>query len=258
MDYNRSIVVISEGDNQSKLITQLEPIRLSQNRGLAVKSIFHGTVFNINKNNYYIHYKIPNISEEIAEADINQLNEKYLHIPEGNYPTSLSIIEAISAKFNEVFPFGSRIPLPRFEVVQTRKKGFIRISISELFIKVSNRRGTPWSMLTISNDIKQDEEIRIKNIDFSEWMIPSFLYVNIVESSYINGKLSRNLSTIPLQLKNGWSYYEFPDPIYSSIDVQEFSKILLEIRDIHGDYITFDSSFKTILNLHIKTINTTE
>ena len=52
MDYNRSIVVISEGDDHSKLTTQLEPIRLSQNRGLAVKSIFHGPMFNIDKSKY--------------------------------------------------------------------------------------------------------------------------------------------------------------------------------------------------------------
>ena len=258
MDYNRSIIVISEGVNQSKLTTQLEPIRLSQNRGLAIKSIFHGTVFNINKNNKYIHYKIPNIGSRISEVDIDQLDENYFYIPEGNYPTTLSVVEAIEQKFKEVYPSGSRVPLPKFEVVQTRKKGVININISDLFIRVSNRRGTPWNMLTISNDISEGIDIKIKNVDFSKWLMPSFLYVNIVESSYIKGKLSRNLSTIPLQLKNGWSYYEFPNPIYCSIDVQEFSKILLEIRDMDGDYVTFDPSFKTILTLHINTINTSK
>ena len=258
MDYNRGIVVISEGDNHSKLTTQLEPIRLSQNRGLAVKSIFHGPVFNIDRTNNHIHYKIPKISERIAESNINQLDEKHFQIPEGNYPTTLSVLEAISSKFNEVYPPGSRIPSPKFEIIQTRRKDFIRITTSELIIIVSNRRGTPWSMLTIFKDIIHAEEIKVKNNNFSEWVSPSFLYVNIVESSYINGRLSRNLSTLPLQMKNGWSYYEFPNPVYSSINVQEFSKILLEIRDIYGNYITFDPSFKTILNLHIKAINTTE
>ena len=52
MDYNRSIVIVGgKHDNQSKLFSQLNPIRLSQNKSIAIKSIFHGTVFNINKDN---------------------------------------------------------------------------------------------------------------------------------------------------------------------------------------------------------------
>ena len=52
MEGTRSIVIVGgEDGNSAKLSTQLEPIRFSENKGLAIKSIFHGTVCNINHNN---------------------------------------------------------------------------------------------------------------------------------------------------------------------------------------------------------------
>lgn len=256
MDYNRSIVVVGEENNQAKLVTQLEPIRLSQNRNIAVKSIFHGTVYNINNNNNKIHYQITPIGKTFNDVESNEIIENYFAIPEGNYPTTQSVIEAIVAEFNLTFPTGSRIPQPQFEVIQSRKKDFIKISVKNLRVKVANRVETPWNLLNILNDITKETTTKILNIDFSNSMLPSFLYVNIVENSYINGKLSRNLSTLPLNMKQGWSFYEFKDPIYAPIDVQEFSKIILEIRDMNGNYVTFDPSFRTVMTLHINTINT--
>ena len=256
MDYNRSIVVVGgEDDNQAKLSTQLEPIRLSQNKSLAIKSIFHGTVFNINKNNNTVHYQITAVGKNFNNANTNERIDKYFQITEGNYQNAQAILEEISNKFIEIYPDGSRHPLPRFEVIQTRKKDFSRIAVHNLLIRVINRRETPWKLLNIFNNLTESVITKIENINFSQWVIPSFLYVNIVESSYINGKLSRNLSIIPLKMNKGWSFYEFKDPTYTLIDVKEFSKIIFEIRDINGNYVSFDSNFKTLITLHINTIN---
>lgn len=258
MDYNRSIIVISENDNHAKLFTQLEPIRLSQGKGLAIKSIFHGTVYNINKNNNKVHYQITPIGKSFNETSSNEIISQYLTIPEGNYPDTQSILDTITTLFSELFDDGKniRLPIPKFETVQTRKTNTIKITVTNLRIQVSNRRETPWTLLNIFNDITEENVIKIDNINFSEQVIPSFLYVNIVENSYINGKLSRNLSMIPLKLSRGWSFYEFNKPLYAPIDVQEFSKIVLEIRDVNGKYITFDTNFVTIITLHVNTINT--
>ena len=50
MNDTRSILIVGgEDGNLAKLITHIESIRLSENNGLAIKSIFHGTVCNINK-----------------------------------------------------------------------------------------------------------------------------------------------------------------------------------------------------------------
>ena len=60
MESPRTIIVVGgENGNQSKLHTQLEPIKLEQNIGIAVTSIFHGEVFNINEENRVITYEIP-------------------------------------------------------------------------------------------------------------------------------------------------------------------------------------------------------
>ena len=109
-------------------------------------------------------------------------------------------------------------------------------------------------MLGITSEIHESSSVEVDKLDFTSWMMPLFLYVNIVENSYINGKLSRNLSTIPLSLKRGWSYYELENPIYIPVDVKEFSKIVLELRDMNGDYVCFNSNTKTIATLHLKPI----
>ena len=135
------------------------------------------------------------------------------------------------------------------------REGFIKITPKHMSLLVD--KTTPWDLIGLGsyNIIPQNKTIQIRNVIFSNTIEPAFLYSNIVENSYINGKLSRNLATIPLSLQSGWNFYEFKHPVYIPIDVKEFSKIKLELRDMEGKLIQFDSSFKTILNLHIKPIN---
>ena len=79
MEDTRSIVVVSDGNDFSKFSTQLEPIKLSLNKSLAIKSIFHGTVCNINNFNNKVHYQL---DDETYQTNV-------FSIPEGNYPDSL-------------------------------------------------------------------------------------------------------------------------------------------------------------------------
>ena len=132
-------------------------------------------------------------------------------------------------------------------------EGFIKITPKNMSLLVN--KTSPWDLIGLGsyNIIPQNKTIAIRNVVFSNRIEPAFLY--IVENSYINGKLSRNLATIPLSLQSGWNFYEFKYPVYIPIDVKEFSKIKLELRDMNGKLIQFDPSFKTILNLHIKPIN---
>ena len=135
-------------------------------------------------------------------------------------------------------------------------EGFIYVTPKNMKLVVE--QNTPWKMMGISFEIPENREIEIRNVIYSKTKQPAFLYSNIVENSYINGKLSRLLSIIPLHMKSHWSFYEFNKPIYVPIDVKEFSKIIFELRDINGKLIAFDPKFKTILNLHIKPINRVE
>ena len=246
MEDTRSIVIVGgEDDNSAKLTTQLEPIRLSESKGLAIKSIFHGTVCNINHNNNKVHYKLKN--EDPFEL-------KYFEIPEGNYPDTVSILNVISDMILQLDPHGAVTRKPRFEITIRAKRNSVKITVHNITIYSRWMRETPWSLLGITSDIEESNSVEVDKLDFTNWMIPSFLYVNIVENSYINGKLSRNLSTIPLSLKRGWSFHEFENPIYIPVDVKEFSKIALELRDMNGDYVCFNSGYKPVITLHLKTI----
>ena len=137
----------------------------------------------------------------------------------------------------------------------TDGNGFISFSVKHMILSLG--RDSPCSVF-MKNDfiLRGDDSVKVRNIDYSKTIQPTFLYCNIVENSYINGKLSRNLSTIPLSMKAGLNCYEFSNPAYVPIDVKEFSKIIIQLRDMDGKTIQFDPDYRTIINLHIKPINT--
>ena len=101
--------------------------------------------------------------------------------------------------------------------------------------------------MDITSDIPENSVIEIRNVIYSKTNQPAFLYSNIVENSYINGKLSRLLSIIPLHMKSQWGFYEFYKPVYVPIDVKQFSKIIFELVDINRKLITFNYKFKRFL-----------
>ena len=62
-----------------------------------------------------------------------------------------------------------------------------------------------------------------------------FIYLNIVQFSFINGRRSRLLCVCPIECKRGYTYIEFANPTYTPIEVQEFSDMSMTIiRDIYG------------------------
>ena len=322
MDHPHNVVVV--GDNTktpSKFSTQLEPIKLNQNVGMAINSIFHGSIHNITSENQHIIYEvnIPSKSMGVNEPLLipiegnsiqkSELVTESFKLDEGNYSSTLSILKVIAGWFESQFPdednddsevnsggrragknrAGGRArtevkdrdgyesweysseyldrssrrikpdkPL-RLEIDETSldeaSEGFIKISVRNMSLIVD--KTTPWNLIGLSSygKIPKNKTLQIRNVIFSKTIEPAFLYSNVVENSYINGKLTRNLATIPLSLQSGWNFYEFKHPVYVPIDVKEFSKIKLELRDMNGQLIHFDPSFRTILNLHIKPIN---
>ena len=309
MEHPHNFVVV--GDNKkdvSKYNTQLQPITLEENFGMAITSIYHGSIHNITSNNQEIVYKVKMkvdvtaIEEAIPIPGIvqhKQVTESF-KLQEGNYGSTLAMLKTIAVIFEEEFPSeeeenaeknrgskrgGGRNRAREYrEVREFIKEGEahsrsarrikpdepLRLEVDEnslddnneglIYVTPKNMKlvveqNTPWKMMGIDSDIPENREIAIRNVIYSKTKQPAFLYSNIVENSYINGKLSRLLSIIPLDMKSDWSFYEFNNPIYVPIDVKQFSKIIFEVRDINGKLIAFDSKFKTILNLHIKPIN---
>ena len=255
----RNIIIVGDNAEESaKYFTQLEPVNLNQNVGMAVTSITHGTINNINSENNKVKF--------YTATSNSRKQEDIIEIEEGYYTTVLNIVKMISTEFKNEFNLNRKrrprvikpLQPPRLEIDESEldRNGNGVFTIKPVHMNLLLQKNAPWSIFEKRNFILvEGEELRIKNIDFSQTVNPIFLYSNIVENSYINGKLSRNLSTIPLKMNSGYSHHEFNNPIYVPIDVKQFSKIVIELRDMNGELIKFHPSFKTIINLHIKSIN---
>ena len=79
-----------------------------------------------------------------------------------------------------------------------------------------------------------------------------FLYLNIVQISFINGRRRRLLCVCLIECKRGYTYKEFANPTYTLIEVQEFSDMSMSIRDIHRKLLDLDNRFDTVATLHMK------
>jgi hypothetical protein len=133
-----------------------------------------------------------------------------------------------------------------------RHNNIINVEMVGTYLVIEGKSDAPWSLLNIYED--KYDRFTIQEIDLQCAESPAFLYANIIENSYINGKLSRNLGVIPIKNTRGWTLYEPKYPIYVPITVREFSKILIEIRDMNGEYIKFNPLYKTIITLSIRPI----
>ena len=277
MERPHNIVIVGEeNSNQAILKTTLEPTHIKEKIGIALTSIFHGEIFNINETNNKISYLQPDpelseISGGIVRGSLplvtgslpqktELLQSKSLEIPIGYYPSVISILEKISISFKRLHLFNEEFyddKEPEF-ICNLLPNGYIECFTKNIHIQV-REDNSPWSLIGIDNNLiygENQNKVIVKDRTFSKDLVPAFLYVNIVESSYINGKLSRVLSTIPIRMKSDWSFYEFSHLNYVPISVKEFTNIYVEIRDIGGNYVKFNPAYKTIITLQTKAINT--
>lgn len=236
---NTIVIVGGEKNNQAKLQTQLKPIRLNEQVGLAVSSIYHGEVFNVNNENNSIEIYVQGGKKA-----------KILSIPVGYYPSTAAILRQIEASVSLMVWNESEKPV--FDVTQRREELFV--VMKNMAVSIEGEKNSLWRLIGVTEVSAVFLRFKVQNVIFENNVIPAFLYVNIVENSYINGKLSRVLDVIPISMKANWSFHEFSKANFVPIDVKEFSKITLEVRDMNGDYVAFNPAFKTIVTLHIKPI----
>ena len=86
MDHPHNFVVVGENiKTPAKLSTQLQPIKLNQNVGMAINSIFHGSIYNITSENQHVVYevdilKIPTepglILKSLEDGSIAKISER--------------------------------------------------------------------------------------------------------------------------------------------------------------------------------------
>ena len=261
MEYTHTIVVIDGKEtNPAKLHTRLEPIRLDKDTSMAITSISHGEIYNVYSGNNKIYLNSvseiamhPGTTDGSDAYTKNETSQIMLEIPIGRYSTSSMLLKAIDSVIKERFP--RRDDDIGLEIVSNPRNAPVKVTPSNILMYVAKKLDSPWNLLGINKDMKPNKLIEIENKDLLSNILPAFLYVNIVENSYINGELSRNLALVPLSLKGGCSFYEFNHPNYVPIVVKNFSDILLELRTMDGHYVPFNSNCKTIITLSLKPIN---
>ena len=264
MEYTHTIVVIDGKEkNPAKLHTRLEPIRLDKDASMAITSISHGEIYNVHSGNNKIYLNSSTEGQPVGAAvpgglgqyATNEEDPVVLEIPVGRYCEAFTLLKTIDSVIREYFgrKQGYRVGL---EIVFNRMKSpIIKITPTNVLIYVTEKVNSPWNLFGVSKDVYPDTLLEVENQDLFSNIVPAFLYVNIVENSYINGKLSRNLALVPLSLKGGCSFYEFKHPNYVPIVVKNFTDILLELRTIDGHYVPFNSNCKTVITLDLKPIN---
>ena len=94
------VIVGSNAETSAQFSTQLEPVKLNENMGMAIKSIFHGSINNITSKNNKIPFMVNVNNIEGGEAD---WRSETLELDEGNYSSPLAIIKGISFVFKETF-----------------------------------------------------------------------------------------------------------------------------------------------------------
>ena len=287
MDDVQNIIVVGDG-GYAKYHTTIQPVRFHQAMSMAITSISHGPLSNIHDKNNKIYIKRGRVKRDIvgglgldyreneegdrwADYDAEQvvtgdadtvvteldyeISDKYtkLEMGVGYYKSSLDILINIKSLIG--VHYDEREAELRLNTSKLNKS---KIGIESFRLTIENSDDSPWLMLGIDQRYIEhgDELTDIENQTFESKNSLAFLYVNIVENSYINGNLSRVLSVVPIQKTSGRVYHEFNHPNYVPIVVKEFSNILLELRDLNGNYLHFDPDFRTVITLKIRPINT--
>lgn len=271
MSYLRDIVVISDkNDTPARLRIQIDPVKLDKDIGMAITSIYHGEILNVHSKNNTIFVNW-NYADTILDSDVfysarlptvmgvdlePRVVDISTKIPVGRYNDRMEILIEINKVLQNVLriEMGDVYSQASLEFSFSKiKKQSDSVTITPTDVKITTvGEGTPWSLLGVTTSI--NSQLVIQNQSLDPGLQPAFLYANVVENSYINGKKSRNLSILPLQQGEGYVFHEFANLVYVPVEVKQFSDMLLEIRDMNGELVTFDDRYKTIITLHFKDI----
>ena len=265
MDNIQNIVVVGgKGKNPAKLRTQLEPVKLDIDMEMAITSLSHGEIYNIhNENNKIYVSKVEfGISIDTNPRPYTVTERFELEIPTGTYKNVFTILKKIVGIIKNnisptVNPLSNKSSKNVVSITTGNKERTATLELADIIIHVEGKSDSPWEFLRVKEDIIPSTSIEVENVDLLVGIERAFLYVNIVENSYINGKKSRNLSLIPLSKQKGIAYHEFTNPNYIPVEFKQFSEIFLEIRNMDGEYVRFNSNYNTVITLHMKPINRT-
>ena len=270
MNSIRNVVIVGgENGNTSRFTTQIGPIKLDDDYEMAITSLCHGEVFNIHSGNNKVYFYLtasetglesvkrsrglaesPSVYEIPDDVDRYSLPSlRQITVPEGSYESTIKLCWTISNLISDQLGVKKRNAM---NATVDKQYNIVNVELENLYLVIKGKKDTPWAIMDVHED--QYERFTITNQDFHCSSFPVFVYANIIENSYINGRLTRNLGIVPVTNAPQWSFYESSNPNYVPINIKEFTNILIELRDINGQYIKFNPSFKTAITLTIKPI----
>ena len=270
MNSIRNVVIVGgENENTSRFTTQIGPIKLDNDYEMAITSLCHGEVFNIHSGNNKVYFYLtasetglesvkrsrglaesPSVYEIPDDLDRHSLPSlRRITVPEGSYESTIKLCWTISNLISDQLGVKKRNAM---NATVDKQYNIVNVELENLYLVIKGKKDTPWAIMEVNED--QYERFTITNQDFHCSSFPVFVYANIIENSYINGRLTRNLGIVPVTNAPQWSFYESSNPNYVPINIKEFTNILIELRDINGQYIKFNPLFKTVITLAIKPI----
>jgi len=240
--------------NPALLRTRLEPMKLEDNMGISAKFIAFGEVADIHGDDCKFR-----IEEEISTGGFIKKKTTILEIPEGRYVTREDVLLEIKDTINNYIE-GNVNTIRSALSAAVSKCTIDRSSIGQLSVtppqSIEILMNDPDSLWSVIKAHKSNRKLWVYTGILEERTGMAFVYMNIVENSYINGKKSRVLTAFPVKSKGGYSYHEFINSTYVPVEVREFTEIEIELRDIQGKLLKIDNSYDTIISLHISPINT--
>ena len=256
MSTKNYVIAGGRGKDPANLSVNMEPVRLSEGMAIAVKSISYGEVWNVNElnNSFRVRIKPSYLSNILNITKRNEvpseeedLLESELKIPNGRYNLGEHVIGAIAKSVNK---YMDSVGIKSY--CQTKHSyGKVYVRLPDEIDYISGWGESPLTLI--------DATIISNELSCLVGEIPSkaemcFVYLNICQNSWINGKRSRLLCVFPVVSNKGYTFFEFRSPTYVPIEVTEFSKINVTFRNIRGTKMEFDRSYDTVINLHVSKI----
>ena len=231
--------------NPGSLFMSMEPVKLADGMGIAIKSIAYGEVYNVSEVNDKLKLRVQSIEDDINTTNVPEFVS--IAIQHGRYERKEHILAALKNKIDD---FIESLRLDSFtEYVGNSAEYEVKLKLPPYLKVVIDDSETP---LDLMEAFIIDGSIVVSPGIMPEWTEMCFMYLNIVRSSYINGRKSRLLSVFPIHARSGYSYYEFTNPTYVPIEVQEFSEITITLRNIKGKILHISQKFDTVVSLHVK------
>jgi hypothetical protein len=254
MSHTRNYIIAGgRGKDPANLSVNMEPVKLSEDMTIAVKSISYGEVWNVNElnNSIRVHFKSEYLGEILNITKINTIPDSEdplnvtLKIPNGRYNLADHVVRAIT---NTIDDHMDSMAIKSYcETVYSYGK--VTVKLPKEIDYVQGYGESPLSLIDAPRWIRNQFSCHVGEIPSKAEMC--FVYMNICQNSYINGKRSRLLCVFPVVSNKGYTFFEFRSPTYVPIEVSEFSKINVDFRNIRGEKMGFDNSYDTVVNLHV-------